>query len=159
QTTILAVGMLPPPVGGQALMFQRAVDGLREHYGITVIDTQFQTNLGESGRFSMRKVLRFLKLLFGDIVPVIFHSKFDILYYCLSGPSTFGLIKDLIFLVPLRARAYRTVYYLYGAGGITFLMQQSALFRAWARLALLKPDLVLRPPSRSDEAALCQAER
>lgn len=159
QTTILAVGMLPPPVGGQALMFQRAVEGLQEYYDLTVINTQLQRNLGESGKFSVRKVLHFFRLLLGKIVPIVFKSKFDILYYCLSGPSTFGLIKDLIFLVPLRARAHSTTYYLYGAGGITFLVQGNALLRAWGRLVLFEPDLVLRPPSYSDEAALCRAKR
>ena len=32
--TILAVGMLPPPMGGQALMFKRAVDALQKHYDL-----------------------------------------------------------------------------------------------------------------------------
>jgi glycosyltransferase involved in cell wall biosynthesis len=159
RTKMLAVGMLPPPVGGQALMFQRAIEGLREQYDLTVIDTQFQSNLGESGKFSMRKLTHFFSLLLGKIIPHILETKVDILFYCLSGPSAFGLIKDLIFLVPLRARARRTVLYLYGAGGITFLMQKNALLRAWASLVLLEPDLVLRPPYCSHEAALCRAKR
>ena len=104
QATILAVGMLPPPIGGQALMFKRAVDALQEHYDLKVIDIQFQNNLGESGSFSVRKVLHFFALLFGKIVPLVFTKKFDVLYYCLSGPSTLGLIKDLIFLGLLRSR-------------------------------------------------------
>jgi glycosyltransferase involved in cell wall biosynthesis len=159
RTTMLAVGMLPPPVGGQAMMFQRAIEGLREKYDLTVINTQFQRNLGESGKFSLRKLTHFFRLLFGQVVPRILEAKFDILLYCLSGPSTFGLIKDLIFLVPLRARARRTVFYLYGAGGITFLMERNSLLRAWARWVLFEPDLVLRPPYSSNEAALCRAKR
>lgn len=160
RTTILAVGMLPPPIGGQALMFKRAIQALPKHYDLRVIDTQFQKNLGESGSFSVRKVLHFLALLFGKMIPLVFTKKFDILYYCLSGPSIFGLIKDLIFLGLLRARARRTVYHFHGAGGVAFLMRSNALLRVWARLVLFKPDLVLRPPgATSDDAALCKAKR
>jgi len=156
--TMLAVGMLPPPLGGQALMFERAIEALREQYDLTVINSQLQSNLGESGKFSAMKLIHFFRLLLCKITPLLVHTKFDILFYCISGPSNFGLIKDLIFLVPLRARARKTVFYLYGAGGITFLMQQNALMRAWARLVLFEPDLVLRPPYRSNEAALCRAK-
>ena len=159
RTTILAVGMLPPPIGGQALMFKRAVDALQEHYDLKVIDIQFQNNLGKSGSFSLRKVLHFFALLFGKMVPLVFTRKFDVLYYCLSGPSTLGLIKDLIFLGLLRSRSMKTVYHLHGAGGITFLMQSSPILRAWARFVLFEPDLVLRPASSFDEAPLCKARR
>jgi glycosyltransferase involved in cell wall biosynthesis len=159
-TTILAVGMLPPPLGGQALMFKRAVEGLSRHYDVKVIDIQFQKNLGESGSFSVRKVLRFFTLLFFEIIPTGFRRKFDIVYYCLSGPSMLGLIKDLVFLGFLRRRARKTVYHFHGAGGVTFLMQSNALLRTWARLVLFEPDLVLRPPgATSDDAALCRAKR
>jgi glycosyltransferase involved in cell wall biosynthesis len=160
RTTILAVGMLPPPIGGQALMFERAIQALSKYYDLTVIDIQLQKNLGESGLFSLRKVLHFFVLFFRKMIPLIFTKKFDILYYCLSGPSMLGLIKDLIFLGLLRSRARRTVYHFHGAGGVAFLMGSNALLRAWARLVLFEPDLVLRPPgATSDEAAMCKAKR
>jgi len=157
QKTMLAVGMLPPPMGGQALMFKRAVEELQENYDLDVIDTQFQKNLGESGVFSSRKVVHFFALLFGKIIPSAYRRRYDILYYCLSGPSTLGLIKDLIFLTVLRPRAAKTVYHIHGAGGITFLLHQNVILRAWARLVLFEPDLVLRPASSLDEGALCKA--
>jgi glycosyltransferase involved in cell wall biosynthesis len=140
-------------------MFKRAVDALQEHYDLKVIDIQFQNNLGESGSFSLRKVLHFFALLLGKMVPLVFTKRFDVLYYCLSGPSTLGLIKDLIFLSLLRSRARKTVYHLHGAGGITFLMQSNLILRAWARFVLFEPDLVMRPASSFDEAPLCKARR
>jgi glycosyltransferase involved in cell wall biosynthesis len=159
QTTMLAVGMLPPPMGGQAMMFKRAVDALGNHYDLKVIDIQFQKNIGESGSFSLRKFAHLFALLFGQIAPLALTKKFDILYYCLAGPSAFGLIKDLIFLSLLRLRARRTVYHFHGAGGVTFLVRRNVFLRAWARLVLFEPDLVLRPNAPSDEAALCKAKR
>jgi len=156
---ILAVGMLPPPVGGQALMFKRAIDALQEHYDLKVIDIQFQRNLGDSGLFSVRKVLRFFVLLVGKIIPASLPKKIDILYYCVSGPGTFGLVKDLIFLSLLRLRARKTVYHFHGAGGVAFLLRSNALLRTWTRLVLFAPDLVLRPASPPDDTILCEAKR
>ena len=159
QIRMLAVGMLPPPFGGQAIMFQRAVEGLRPNYDLTVIDTQFQKNVGEAGSISVRKVLHFCGLLLGEVAPLVVAKKFDILYYCVSGPSTPGLIKDLIFLSLLRSRARKTVYHFHGAGGIAFLLRSNAVLRAWGRLVLFEPDLVLRPGSTADNSGLCKAKR
>lgn len=139
-------------------MFKRAVDALREQYDLKVIDIQIQRNLGESGRFSLKKVLDVFALLFGTMIPLASSEKFDILYYCLSGPSRLGLIKDLIFLSILRHRARKVVYHLHGAGGLTLLMKSNALLRGWARLVLFEPDLVLRPASPLREGDLCKAK-
>jgi glycosyltransferase involved in cell wall biosynthesis len=159
RTTLLAVGMLPPPVTGQALMFRREVDALQQHYDLKVIDTQFQKKVGEAGLLSIRKVLLFFALFLGRMTPLVLTKRFDILYYCVAGPSTFGLIKDLIFLGLLRSRARKTVYHFHGAGGVTFLMRSNVFLRAWARLVLFEPDLVMRPASPSDDAILCKAKR
>lgn len=159
RSTVLAVGMLPPPLTGQALMFKRAVDALQQHYDLKTIDTQFQNRIGEAGKFSIGKVLRFFELLLGKMIPAVLAGKFDILYYCVAGPSTFGLIKDLIFLSLLRSRARKTIYHFHGAGGVTHLMKSNAFLRAWARLVLFEPDLALRPASPSEDGSLCKAKR
>ena len=140
-------------------MFERAVDELQGYYDLKVIDTQFQKNVGDAGLLSTRKVLHFFVLLFGKIAPIAFGQKFDILYYCLAGPSTLGLIKDMVFLGVLRWRAQKTVYHFHGAGGIAHIMQRNALLRAWARLVLFKPDLTLRPASSANNSVLCKAMR
>ena len=124
-----------------------------------LIDTQFQKNLGESGFFSSRKVVHFFALLFGKIIPSAYRTRYDILYYCLSGPSTLGLVKDLVFLSVLRPRATKTVYHIHGAGGITFLLQQNVILRAWARLVLLLNRIwSVRPASRSRRGRLVQGQ-
>jgi glycosyltransferase involved in cell wall biosynthesis len=158
RSTLVAVGMLPPPFGGQALMFKRAVDALGQDYDLTVIDIQFQKNLGESGVLSAKKVMHLCSLLARKIIPLVLRTKIDILYYCLSGPSTIGLIKDLIFIGLLRFRARKTVYHIHGAGGLTLLMRSNYLLRAWARIVLFEPDLILRPASDVAEGHLCKAK-
>ena len=159
RTTLLAVGMLPPPIGGQALMFERAIKTLGECYDLKVIDIQLQRNLGESGSFSLRKVLSFFAIFFVQIAPLAFKPKYDILYYCLSsGESTFGAIKDLILLGFLRPRARKTVYHFHGAGGVQFIMH-TPILRVWAHLVLFKPDLVLYPlGGNNGDTSLCEAK-
>ena len=148
QATILAVGMLPPPLGGQALMFQRAIEALSQNYRLDVIDAQIQRSLAELGVFSWRKVLRFIAIFGRRVVPCIWKPKYDMLYYCLSSGSMLGLIKDLCFLTVLRPKARRTIYHLHGAGGVTLLLKSNIMFRAWTRFVLFKPDLVLRSSIR-----------
>lgn len=158
--TILAVGMLPPPFGGQALMFDRAIRALRVDYDVTVIDTQLHGNIGESGTFALRKVAATVKILLLRMLPLFARRKFDILYYCISGPSTFGTIKDLLFLSLLRARAHQAVYHFHGTGGVEFLLRKSHLLRIWARVVLFGPDLGLRCAEVTpNDAALCEAKR
>ena len=140
-------------------MFKRAIDILQKYYDLKVANIQFQNTLGESGSFSVRKVSRFISILFRKIIPLVFTKKYDILYYCVAAPSKLGLIKDLIFLGFLRLRAHKTVYHLHGAGGVTLVMHCGVIMRAWARLVLFEPDIVLRPPGMaSDEADLCKAK-
>ena len=158
QATLLAVGMLPPPLGGQALMFQRAIEALPQNYRLDVIDAQIQRSLAELGMFLWRKVLRFIALFGRRVVPCVWKPNHDVLYYCLSSGSMLGLIKDLCFLTVLRPKARRTIYHLHGAGGITLLLKSNFMFRAWARFVLFKPDLVLRPPSDLREGLLCETK-
>jgi glycosyltransferase involved in cell wall biosynthesis len=157
---VLAVGMLPPPVGGQALMFERAISALKNSYDVTVINTQLQSNIGDSGLFSVHKVWVTAKLLSTKIVPLLFRRRFDVLYYCLTGPSLLGALKDLLFLSALRPCARKTVYHFHAGGGISYILGCNFLIRAWARLILFRPDLVLHPPyGAPDDASLCEAKR
>jgi glycosyltransferase involved in cell wall biosynthesis len=157
---VLAVGMLPPPIGGQALMFERAISALQTDYDVAVINTQLQSNLGDSGLFSVRKVGIAAKLLFIKIVPLLLRRRFDVLYYCLTGPSLLGAIKDLLFLTVLRFCARKTVYHFHAGGGISYILDCNFLIRVWARLVLFRPDLVLHPPyGTPDDALLCEAKR
>jgi glycosyltransferase involved in cell wall biosynthesis len=157
---VLAVGMLPPPVGGQALMFERALNALQPDYDVTVINIQLQTNIGDAGLFSIRKLVTVARLLFAEIIPLLFHKQFDVLYYCLTGPSTLGAIKDLLFLTWLRLCARKTVYHFHAGGGVAYILKCNFVIRVWARLVLFRPDLVLHPPyGTPDDALLCRAKQ
>jgi glycosyltransferase involved in cell wall biosynthesis len=158
--SLLAVGMLPPPYGGQAFMFEQAIRVLEADYDVTIINTQLHANIGESGAFALRKVASTLNTLLVKMFPLWLRRQFDVLYFCVSGPSTFGMIKDLLFLTVLRGRARHVVYHFHGTGGVDFVLRKNAFLRAWAKAVLFHPDLALRCANVTpDDAALCCAKR
>jgi glycosyltransferase involved in cell wall biosynthesis len=141
---VLAVGMLPPPYGGQALMFLWTVERLKKKHFVEVLDTQAQKNIGTSGRFSFFKVGILIKLIYKSATIAFSRRKFDILYYCPSGPSRIGQLKDLTILTLLRWKARKTVYHFHGTGGISYLLRMPAPIIWWARRIMFAPDLSIR---------------
>lgn len=138
------MGMLPPPVGGQAVMFERAVAALREHAAVDVVDIQAQRNIGESGAFRLGKLGFVAGVVLRRIAPLFGRERYDVLYYCPAGPNTLGLLKDIVFLALLRRLARRTVYHFHATGSGAFIAGRSAPLRALARRVLFAPDLAIR---------------
>ena len=138
---------MPPPVGGQAVLFQEATEHLALEHDVNVIDIQLQSNLGDSGVMGVRKVLRFLKILLFHLLPLVLGHAYDVLYYCPSGPSRFGIMKDVLLLPILRAKTSRTVFHYHATGGAQYALDHGGLL---CRLALWVYD---RP-----DVAICLAE-
>jgi glycosyltransferase involved in cell wall biosynthesis len=141
---ILAVGMLPPPIGGQSVMFECAIDALRADACVDVIDIQAQRNLGESGILTFGKLRVLAGILSRRILPLLVRRSYDVLYYCPAGPNRLGLLKDILFLAVLRRRARRTVYHFHATGSGAFIERQPAALRWAARRVLFRPDLAVR---------------
>ena len=141
---ILAVGMLPPPVGGQALLFQEATEHLALTHDVDVIDIQLQSNLGDSGVMGAGKVLGLLKILLFRVLPLLFGRAHDILYYCPSGPSRFGVMKDILILPILRAKTSRTVFRYHATGGPQYALDHGGLLRRLGLWVYDRPDVAIR---------------
>lgn len=157
---VLAVGMLPPPLGGQALMFEAAVRHFDHRARIDVIDLQVQQNIGEAGLFSLGKLLSLAKIVGRCLKLGLSRGRFDILYYCPSGPSTFGVLKDVLLLALLRPFCRNTVYHFHATGGINFLLDRGAVVRGLAKWFIWKPDLSIRCADvEPNDAVLCQSKR
>lgn len=160
EKSILAVGMLPPPLGGQAMMFEWAIEGLSDIAQVDVIDLQAQRNIGSSGKFSAPKLLVFLKILTKCLSVLISGKKYDVLYYCPSGPSKIGLLKDLVILTLLRWRARSSVFHFHATGGIQFLLGMHPVIVWYARKVIFGPDMSIRCAKVSpNDAKLCASKR
>lgn len=157
---ILAVGMLPPPHGGQAIMFDWAVRRLSEIYSVDVVDIQAQKNIGAVGRLSFNKLLVLASIIRRCLAILLSFRDYDVLYYCPSGPSGIGLLKDLAILTLLRSRAHRIVYHFHGTGGIAHLLNMHPLIVNWARKVMFAPDLTIRCAAvEPNDALLCGSQR
>ncbi|MEX2285186.1 MAG: glycosyltransferase family 4 protein [Gemmatimonadota bacterium] len=141
---VLAVGTLPPPIGGQALMFQQAIDALAERARVDTLDIQAQRNIGESGRLRFRKVAAFIALLLRKALPLRFGPSYDVLYYCPAGPNLLGLLKDIVLLSLLRPRARHSVFHFHASGSGLFIQNRAAILRKLAARYLHEPDLAIR---------------
>ena len=156
---MIAVGMLPPPMGGQALMFRRAIGGLQKYYELKVVDIQFQKNLGESGHFSLRKVSKFFSLFFGKMIALSLRKKFDILYYCVSGPGTFGSSQGPDFpRASASARGEDSLSLSWCRGRCLSNAKTTSSFASGRELVLFEPDMVLRPPSDANDSDTLQSK-
>ena len=136
--------MLPPPVGGQALLFKAATEHLALEHDVHVIDIQLQSNLGDSGVMGVGKVLRLLKILLFQVLPLLFGRAYEVLYYCPSGPSRFGVMKDILLLPILRAKTNRTVFHYHATGGAQYAFDQGGLLRSLGLWVYDRPDVAIR---------------
>jgi glycosyltransferase involved in cell wall biosynthesis len=150
--------MLPPPLGGQALMFETAVRSLEAVAEVSVIDLQAQRNIGAAGKMSGGKVVRLGQIVATALALIARKRGFDTLYYCPSGPSKIGVMKDIALLALLRPFCRRTVYHFHGTGGIAYLLGMNRAVVSRARRTVWRPALVLRCAAVTpDDAALCEA--
>ncbi|HEX6694833.1 MAG TPA: glycosyltransferase [Longimicrobiales bacterium] len=141
---VLAVGMLPPPVGGQAVMFEKAVQSLAHHADVDTIDMQAQKNIGQSGALTFDKLLFFIGILSRRMLPLLMQPAYDVLYYCPAGPNRAALLKDIAVLALIRRRAARVIFHFHATGSGAYIQTQSPLIRRLARRFLFRPDVAIR---------------
>ncbi|QVM83711.1 glycosyltransferase family 4 protein [Novosphingobium decolorationis] len=155
---VLAAGMLPPPLGGQAMMFETAVQSLDGYAEVTTIDLQVQDNIGESGLLSTRKLLKFANIISAIVRKAVFGKSFDVLYYCPAGPSKIGIIKDIICLAMLRPRCRRTIYHFHATGGMKYLLGLNDSIVKLAKKTIWRPDVAIRCAEvEPNDAEICEA--
>lgn len=141
-------------------MFGWAIEALREEFHVEVINIQAQRLAATSGKASAIKLLLLMWFMLRCLRRVLSSRPIDVLYYCPSGPSSIGLVKDMALLSILRLRAGRTVYHFHGTGGIDYLLKLPSPLRWWGKRAMFGPDLAIRCADVTpNDAALCEAER
>ena len=151
--------MLPPPVGGQAVMFEAALAELARSASVDVVDIQAQRNIGETGTLHFAKIAWFLNLIVRELLPRR-RRRYDILYYCPAGPNRLALVKDMVILGLLRRRVGKTVYHFHATGIGALIATQPAVVRRLAQRILVEPELEIRcVEATPNDAALYHARR
>jgi glycosyltransferase involved in cell wall biosynthesis len=141
-------------------MFQQAIKALAEIASVDAVNIQAQRNIGQSGVLSIRKIATFMALLVSRILPLVWRSKYDLLYYCPAGPNRIGVLKDIVLLALVRRKARRVVYHFHATGSGAFILSRGAAIRWPARAIVFRPDLAIRCADvEPNDAAAYQARQ
>lgn len=138
---LVIMGQTPPPWHGQAVATQLLFDASWEGYDVRRVRMAFSSEMEEIGRVRFSKGIRMLNL-WGAVRKATKGRTDGILLYPPASPNWVPILRDMILLPFIRSR-FRTVVYLYHAGGVGEWCSKSAL-RGWiARIAYGCADLNL----------------
>jgi glycosyltransferase involved in cell wall biosynthesis len=140
---VVAVGQIPPPYGGQAIMIEKMLIGSYERLTFHPVPMSFSREMAEVGRFQLRKLL----LLPWIIVQIIFKRlrfRAQILYYPPAGPDRIPFYRDVVILVATRWCFSRTVFHFHAGGLGELYPRLNRVERLLFRMAYSRPDVAIR---------------
>jgi len=120
---------LPPPVHGVSLVNRRIVDDLtsNDRARVDILSTAYSTQLADLNRFSIRKGLRWLRLL-TTFTRRLLVDRPDFVYLT-PVPTGLGFVRDAPFIALAKLARCRVIVHLHGRG-----IAERARSRAWLRL-------------------------
>ncbi len=123
---IIIAGQIPPPVGGQAVMIQKLISGLRQdgRGKVEHLVFEFTKTFSAARRVAAGKILELLKVI-GRILLLRSRGPIDMVIFAPGGPQTVPLIRDLI-LLPWILLSAKKVMLHFHAGGICDLLQKKS---------------------------------
>ncbi len=156
---VVAIGQVPPPVTGQAVMIRMMVDAVYPEIEITHIPMVLSQEVSSMGSFALSKLVRLARVPFQAILAR-FRSGARVLYYPPSGPVKLAVYRDILVLLLTRPFFARTVLHFH-AGGLSEIYPSLPRPIQWLfRKALLRPDVIVRiSPSSPSEMAPLQGLR
>ena len=155
KTQVVAIGQVPPPVTGQAVMIRMMVDAVYPDIEITHVPMVLSDNVSSQGTFAANKLLRLARVPLRAILAR-FRSGARVLYYPPSGPVKLAVYRDIFVLLLTRPFFARTVFHFH-AGGLSGIYPTLPRPIRWLfRKALLRPDVIvgISPSSPSEMAPL-----
>lgn len=154
---LLILAQTPPPLHGQSLMVETAVQGLPGR-GVAVhhVNLRLSHTARDIGRWRLGKILAVLDACF-HAIAARFTARCDTLYYVPAPAKRGALYRDWVVMALCRPFFPRLVLHFH-TGGLGDWLEQRAWGweRAVTRLTLGRADLalVLADPLRGDAASL-----
>ncbi|HET7535203.1 MAG TPA: glycosyltransferase family 4 protein [Candidatus Didemnitutus sp.] len=154
---LLVLAQTPPPVHGQSLMVQTAVEGLPAH-GIELehVALPLSRSAADIGRWHFGKLLRTFDACF-HAIAARFVSGCDVLYYVPAPAKRGALYRDWAVMLLCRPFFKKLVLHWHAAGLGEWLQTRATAPERWlTKLALGRADLalVLAGSLRSDAEIL-----
>jgi len=139
---ILAIGQVPPPYGGQNVMFAKFVANKSENIELHLINTKFSKTLSKNSKLELEKFYRllivYLKLFFYKI-----RYSINIVYYLTSGPNKVSLYKDIAVLFFVRKLFKKVIFHFHAAGLCYVYNNLSAFEKYLIKKSMFYPDLAI----------------
>jgi glycosyltransferase involved in cell wall biosynthesis len=149
QKHILALLHLPPPLHGAAIMNQRAIQVLQNHYRVTILPFRFSRAIAQVGRASHAKYVMAL-FYFCRLFWQLIRHRPDMVYFSFA-PTGPAFWRDSLYALLVRLFGLRIVFHLHGRGlqalrdrSIMATFFQKAVFNNQTALVLgtsLRPEL------------------
>ena len=139
---VLVVGQTPPPFGGQAAAIQSFLDGDYDRLELRHVRMAFSRDMGEVGRFQLRKVLQ-LPLLIARILWARVRWKAEVLYYPPAASARAALLRDIVVLTCCRWAFRRTVFHFQAGGLAEQYPTLGSLLRSAFMAAYGQPDVAV----------------
>ncbi|RCK48325.1 hypothetical protein TH25_14800 [Thalassospira profundimaris] len=111
---ILALVHLPPPLHGAAIMNQRAINVLAQHYRVSVHELRFSHDIATIGRSSIAKYGR--AMWYGVVLLWRILTQRPDLVYASFAPNGPAFWRDSFYALMLRAIRLPIVFHLHGRG-------------------------------------------
>lgn len=146
--SIMVVGQVPPPWGGQAVAIRKLVDTTFDGIDLHHVPMSFSKDMDDIGRFRWRKLSQ-LPNLIARIWVARFRSKCSTLYYPPGGESSTAVLRDIVVLLSCRMLFAEVIFHAH-AGGFVDVAEATPLpIRLLARAAYRKPDVLIQLTEKS----------
>lgn len=140
---ILVLGQVPPPYGGQALMFKTLLDGRYEHAELIHVNLEFSKDFDDMGSFKFYKFWSLIKAIWLTWVYRFYYNT-STLYYGPAGPNKLAMYRDMLLLLPTRFLFKHTIFHTHAGGTSSLYSKMNAVTRFFYRIAFFYPEILVK---------------
>ncbi len=114
---VVVAGQIPPPIGGQNIMVQKALTQFTTSNCCEVVHLPFffTPHVGRARTFDLRKALELLKVIM-RLVRIRLSGPIDLILYPSGGPQTAPIIRDILLLPWILLFSRRLIVHFHAAG-------------------------------------------
>ena len=141
--SVLVVGQVPPPFGGQAIMIENL---LRAHYDniqLVHVPMRFSREMDEIGTLNVRKVFHLVYVVASILSQRRKHGC-RVLYYPPAGHTKIAIVRDIAILLLVRPFFEKLVLHFHASGLSEHIHYLPAPLRWLASKAYGRPDCSIR---------------
>lgn len=139
---VLILGKLPPPYMGPAIATEIILkSGLKDRYHLLHLDTRVNESLNDMGRWSLKKLIRYLRLYQG-LISIIVRNRPSLVLIPISQ-STIGFMKDAVLILISRLLGRKTIVQLRGSNFKTWLENSDVVTKVFVSFTLKRAQGVI----------------